>query len=218
MKFIDKEKERVVESYNPNKEYTEEELVIFAQNGNEEVGEYLIRKYKKVVKKKAHFYFMVGADRDDIVQEGMIGIFKAIQNFDITKQTSFHTFAELCINRQIITAIKQAARMKHSPLNTSVSLNKPISEDAHAVTLAEILSTDNDSDPEALLLLKEVMQYIEGNNISSFSQLEHQVWDQYIKGKTYIEIAKNLGKTPKSIDNAIQRTRRKLVSYLNNSS
>jgi RNA polymerase sporulation-specific sigma factor len=194
--------------------YTEEQLVELAQKENEEAGEYLIRKYKEVVKRKAHLYFMVGADRDDIVQEGMIGIFKAIKSFDDTKQTSFHTFAELCINRQIITAIKQAARMKHSPLNTSVSLNKPIFDDSQMVTLAETLSSDSNSDPEALLLLKEVMGFIEGEGSSAFSNLEYLVWNQYLQGKSYSEIAESLEKSPKSIDNAIQRTKRKLSFYL----
>lgn len=194
--------------------YSEEQLVKLAQQGNEEAGEYLIRKYKDVIRTKAHLYFMAGADRDDIVQEGMIGIFKAIKSYDETKHTSFRTFAELCINRQIITAIKQATRMKHSPLNTSVSLNKPINDDSQLVTLAETLSTDSDSDPEALFLLKEVMDYIEGNKTSSFSDLEYMVWCQYMQGKSYKEISKNLGKSPKVIDNAIQRTKRKLASYL----
>lgn len=194
--------------------YTEEELVKLAQKENEEAGEYLIRKYKEVVKRKAHLYFMVGADRDDIVQEGMIGIFKAIKCFDNTKHTSFHTFAELCINRQIITAIKQATRMKHSPLNTSVSLNKPIFDNSQMLTLAETLSSDSNSDPEALLLLKEVIDFIEGNGGSAFSDLEYLVWSQYLQGKSYSEIAEKLEKSPKSIDNAIQRTKRKLSFYL----
>lgn len=194
--------------------YTEEELVKLAQNGNEEAEEYLIRKYKEVVKTKAHLYFMVGADRDDIVQEGMIGIFKAIRSYDDTRQTSFRTFAELCINRQIITAIKQAGRMKHSPLNTSISLNKPIIDDTHIVTLAETLSSDSNSDPEALLLLKEVIDYIEGKRPSSFSNLEYTVWSQYLQGKSYKEISESLGKSPKAIDNAIQRTKRKLAAYI----
>ncbi|MGI6728573.1 MAG: RNA polymerase sporulation sigma factor SigH [Anaerovoracaceae bacterium] len=194
--------------------YSEEELVEMAKNGNEEAGEYLIRKYKKVVKTKAHLYFMVGADRDDVVQEGMIGIFKAIKSFDDTKETSFRTFAELCINRQIITAIKQATRMKHSPLNTSVSLSKPITEDSRSVTLAETISSDSNSDPEALFIMKEMLSYIEGNGPSAFSDLEYRVWNQYLKGKSYREISEALGKSQKSIDNAIQRTKRKLANYI----
>lgn len=197
--------------------YTEEELAVMARDGHEDAEEYLIRKYKTSVKTKAQLYFMAGADRDDIVQEGMIGIFKAIRGFDPDRQASFRTFAELCINRQIITAVKRATRLKHSPLNTSVSLNKPITSDRSPEkeqTLAETLSTDSDSDPEALLLLKEVMDYIQQNGSEIFSDLEMQVWNEYLQGKTYVQIARKTHKSPKAIDNAIQRTKRKLEMYL----
>ena len=119
-----------------------EKLVMLAQNGDNNAEEFLIRKYKNVVRSKAHLYFMVGADSEDIVQEGMIGIFKAIRSYDRTKQASFHTFAEICINRQIITAIKRATRLKHSPLNTSVSLSKPLSDTEPDTTLEEVLSSN----------------------------------------------------------------------------
>lgn len=196
------------------KTHSEEELVGLAQKGNEEAEEYLIRKYKDLIRTKARLYFMMGADHDDIMQEGMIGIFKAIKSYDPTKQASFHTFADLCINRQIITAIKQAARMKHSPLNTSVSLSRPVSAEPQAITLAEVLPTDSDSDPESLLLLKEVLDYLEGSEQGSFSNFEHTVWKEHLQGKSYAEIAQNLGKSAKSIDNAIQRTKRKIALYL----
>lgn len=193
---------------------TDEQLVTMAQDGDEEAEEYIIRKYKDVVRSKAHLYFMVGADSEDIVQEGMIGIFKAIRSYNETKQASFRTFAEICINRQIITAIKRATRLKHSPLNLSVSLNKPIEDNDNVKTLAETLSSDSDSDPEALYLLKEELDYIEGNGTDIFSDLELRVWNEYLQGKTYTEIAETIGKTPKAIDNAIQRTKRKLEVYL----
>lgn len=194
--------------------FTDEQLVTMAQDGDEEAEEYIIRKYKDVVRSKAHLYFMVGADSEDIVQEGMIGIFKAIRSYNESKQASFRTFAEICINRQIITAIKRATRLKHSPLNLSVSLNKPIEDNDTVKTLAETLSSDSDSDPEALLLLKEELDYIEGNGADIFSDLELRVWNEYLQGKTYTEIAEVIGKTPKAIDNAIQRTKRKLEVYL----
>lgn len=196
---------------------TDEELVKLAQMGDEDVEEYLINRYKELVKSKSHLYFMVGADREDIVQEGMIGMFKAIRSYDEGKDASFRTFAELCINRQIITAIKGAARLKHLPLNTSVSLNKPMSanDDTAQTTLAETLSSDSTSDPEALLLLKEVANYIVGNGTDIFSELEMKVWNEYLHGKSYTEIAKDMGKSPKTIDNAIQRTKRKLNLYFN---
>ncbi|MDD4564949.1 MAG: RNA polymerase sporulation sigma factor SigH [Eubacteriales bacterium] len=191
-----------------------EKLVTLAQNGDNNAEEFLIRKYKNVVRSKAHLYFMVGADSEDIVQEGMIGIFKAIRSYDKTKQTSFHTFAEICINRQIITAIKRAARLKHSPLNTSVSLSKPLSDMEPDTTLEEVLSSNSNTDPEAIFLLKENMGYIEGNGADIFSDLELSVWNEYLKGKSYIQIAEITGKSIKTIDNAIQRTKRKLELYL----
>jgi RNA polymerase sporulation-specific sigma factor len=195
-------------------EYEDEELVVLAQNGDENAEEFLIRKYKDVVRSKAHLYFMVGADREDIMQEGMIGIFKAIRSYNKTRQASFHTFAEICINRQIITAIKRATRLKHSPLNTSVSLSRPISDKDPAKTLEETLSSNSNTDPEALFLLKEDMDYIEGNGADIFSDLELSVWNEYLQGKTYLEISEITGKSSKAIDNAIQRTKRKLELYL----
>lgn len=195
-------------------EFTDEKLVTLAQNGDEIAEEYLIRKFKNVVRSKAHLYFMVGADSEDIVQEGMIGIFKAIRSYNKTKQASFHTFAEICINRQIITAIKRATRLKHSPLNSSVSLSKPLSDTEPDTTLEETLSASSNTDPEALFLLKEDMGYIEGNGAEIFSDLELTVWNEYLKGKSYLQIAVITGRSPKAIDNAIQRTKRKLELYL----
>ncbi|MEL7655613.1 MAG: RNA polymerase sporulation sigma factor SigH [Bacillota bacterium] len=195
-------------------EITDEKLVTLAQEGDEIAEEFLIRKYKDVVRSKAHLYFMVGADNEDIVQEGMIGIFKAIRSYNMTKQASFHTFAEICINRQIITAIKRATRLKHSPLNTSVSLSKPLSDTEPDTTLEETLSSNSNTDPEALFLLKEDMGYIEGNGAEIFSDLELTVWNEYLKGKSYLQIAEITGRPPKAIDNAIQRTKRKLELYL----
>jgi RNA polymerase sporulation-specific sigma factor len=191
-------------------EFPDEKLVLLAQGGDENAEEYLIRKYKDVVRSKAHLYFMVGADSEDIVQEGMIGIFKAIRSYNKTKQASFHTFAEICINRQIITAIKRATRLKHSPLNTSVSLSKPLSDTEPDTTLEETLSSNSNTDPEALFLLKEDMGYIEGNGSEIFSDLELTVWNEYLKGRSYLQIAEITGRSPKAIDNAIQRTKRKL--------
>lgn len=193
---------------------TEEDLVFLAQNGDESAEEVLIRKYKDLIRTKARLYYMMGADHDDIMQEGMIGIFKAIKSYDPLKQASFHTFADLCINRQIITAIKSASRMKHSPLNTSVSLSKPVSEEQQAMTLGELLPTDSDSDPESLFLLKEVVDYLEGREPGSFSEFEHKVWKEHLVGKSYLEIGASLGKPTKSVDNAMQRIKRKITLYL----
>jgi RNA polymerase sporulation-specific sigma factor len=189
----------------------DELLVKEALKGDLDAEEYLIRKYKNVVRGKANSYFIVGADNEDIVQEGMIGIFKAIKGYNEDRNASFQTFAEICINRQILTAIKAAQRQKHSPLNNSLSFSDAISNEADK-TLEDTLASDNYSDPEKLYILKEEMDDLEEN--ISFSDMELRVWNEYMKGHNYNDIAKKIGKSPKSIDNAIQRTKRKLEEYL----
>lgn len=193
---------------------TDEVLVELSQKGDGEAEEYLIGKYKEVVKGKAHLYFIVGADSEDVVQEGMIGIFKAIRGYDNDKQASFRTFAELCINRQIITAIKRANRLKHAPLNTSVSLNKPLDDGEQLSTLAETLYGGSDTDPESLLLLHEIVDFIASNGGNIFSKMEIAVMSEYLQGKGYTKIAEEMGRSPKAIDNAIQRTKKKIAAYL----
>lgn len=193
--------------------FSDDELVAMARKGDHDAEEYLIQKYKDTARSRSHLYFMVGGDREDIVQEGMIGIFKAIRSYDPEKQASFRTFVELCISRQIITAIKRAGRMKHSPLNTSVSLWRPVSEEENGNTLADTLSSDSDSDPETVLLLTEIIDYVTREDSKVFSELEMKVWMEYIQGKSCSQIAEEMERTPKSIDNAIQRTKRKLNLY-----
>ena len=195
------------------KAFTDDELVTMARNGDVDAEEYLIQKYRDTAKSRARLYFMVGGDKEDIVQEGMIGIFKAIRSYDPEKEASFRTFAELCISRQIITAIKQAGRLKHSPLNTSVSLWKQVSEEDNGNTLADILSSDSNSDPETVLLLTEIIDYVTKEDSKVFSELEMKVWMEYIQGKSCAQIAEEMGRTPKSVDNAIQRTKRKINLY-----
>ncbi|MBQ8589406.1 MAG: RNA polymerase sporulation sigma factor SigH [Firmicutes bacterium] len=192
---------------------TDDELVNLARGGDADAEEFLIQKYKDTARSRAHLYFMVGGDKEDIVQEGMIGIFKAIRSYDPEKQASFRTFAELCISRQIITAIKRAGRMKHSPLNTSVSLWRPVSEEDNGNTLADTLSSDSDTDPETVLLLTEIIDYVTQEDSKVFSELEMKVWMEYIQGKSCSQIAAEMVRTPKSIDNAIQRTKRKINLY-----
>ena len=199
------------------KAFTDDELVTMARNGDVDAEEYLIQKYRDTAKSRARLYFMVGGDKEDIVQEGMIGIFKAIRSYDPEKEASFRTFAELCISRQIITAIKQAGRLKHSPLNTSVSLWKPVSEEDNGNTLADILSSDSNSDPETVLLLTEIIDYVTKEDSKVFSELEMKVWMEYIQGKSCTQIAAEMGRTPKSVDNAIQRTKRKINLYFGGS-
>ncbi len=193
----------------------DEELAALAQGGDSDAEEFLIRKYKEVVKSKAHLYFIAGADHEDIMQEGMIGIFKAIRAYDGSRDASFHTFAEICINRQILTAIKVAARMKHAPLNNSLSIDMPLSDDSDSEkTLGDTLRAADYDDPEKLIIFKENMDFIEGRGGEIFSELELRVWNEYLKGRSYAEIARTLGKNVKTVDNAIQRTKRKIEVYL----
>ena len=193
---------------------TDEELVASAQGGDLEAEEFLIRKYKELVRSRSQFYFIIGADGDDVVQEGMIGLFKAIQSYSTDKAASFRTFAELCVNRQIITAIKTASRLKHGPLNDSVSLNDPVNEEEQGTTLGEILHAGSDVDPEEELLMKDLMDSINSNEQNMFSAFEMQVWNEYLRGRSCREIAQILEKSPKAVDNAIQRTKKKIMASI----
>ena len=193
---------------------TEEEIVVEAKNGNSRAQEYVISKYESFVKVKSKSYFLIGADKEDIYQEGMIGLYKAIRDFNYEKSTTFRGFAELCITRQIITAIKTATRQKHIPLNTYVSLNKPVSEDDSERTLLDILSSMKISDPEELIIGKEEKKYIEEAISKVLSDLEMEVLQSSLDGKSYQEIACDLDRHAKSIDNALQRVKRKLEKCL----
>ncbi|MCR4420311.1 MAG: RNA polymerase sporulation sigma factor SigH [Clostridia bacterium] len=192
----------------------DEEIVELAQAGNDEAQEYLINKYKNFVRAKARSYFLIGADREDIIQEGMIGLYKAIRDFRGEKLSSFRAFAELCITRQIITAIKTATRQKHIPLNSYVSLNKPIYDEDSDRTLMDIISGTRISDPEELIISREEFDDIEEKMGEILSSLEWQVLVSYLEGKSYQEIALSLKRHVKSIDNALQRVKRKLERYL----
>lgn len=196
------------------KDRSDEELVAQAKNGNNRAQEYLISKYENFVKAKAKSYFLIGADKEDIYQEGMIGLYKAIRDFNPEKSTSFKSFAEICVIRQIITAIKTATRQKHIPLNTYISLNKPIYEEESERTLLDVLAGLKISDPQELMISKEQMDYIEGKISKVLSGLELEVLTSYLDGKSYQEIATDLERHSKSIDNALQRVKRKLEKCL----
>lgn len=194
----------------------DEDIVLEAKQGNKLAQEYLINKYENFVKSKARSYFLIGADKEDIYQEGMIGLYKAIRDYKLDKLTSFRAFAELCITRQIITAIKTATRQKHIPLNTYVSLNKPIYEEESERTLLDVLSGLKITDPEEMMISKEKMEHIEKEIQKTLSDLEMEVLMSYLDGKSYQEIACDLDRHAKSIDNALQRVKRKLEKCLNN--
>lgn len=197
------------------KNMLDEEVVLEAKEGNVRAQEYLINKYKNFVKAKAKSYFLIGADREDIYQEGMIGLYKAIRDFRTDRLASFKAFAELCITRQIITAIKTATRQKHIPLNTYISLNKPIYDDESDRTLMDVLSEAKVSDPEELVISREEIGCIQNEMEEVLSALEMEVLMSYIDGKSYQEIACDLDRHAKSIDNALQRVKRKLEKFLN---
>jgi len=192
----------------------DEELVESVRYGDDEALEYLIQKYKTFVRGKARSYFLIGADREDIVQEGMIGLYKAIRDFRDDKLASFKAFAELCVTRQIITAIKTATRQKHVPLNSYISLDKPMYDDESDRTLMDVIGGAKVSDPEELMIHQEEFTDIELKMAELLSGLERDVLMLYLDGRSYQEIAVDLRRHVKSIDNALQRVKRKLEKYL----
>jgi len=192
----------------------DEELIELIHDGESEALDYLIKKYRNFVRAKARSYFLIGADREDIVQEGMIGLYKAIRDFQEDKLASFKAFAELCITRQIITAIKTATRQKHIPLNSYVSLDKPIYDEESDRTLMDVISGAKVLDPEELLINREKLNNIEEKVMELLSDLERKVLALYLDGRSYQEISDELDRHVKSIDNALQRVKRKLERYL----
>ena len=194
--------------------YSDEKIVEMSHNGDSAAEEYLLDKYKNFVRSKARSYFLVGADHEDIVQEGMIGLYKAIRDYRPDKLSSFRAFAELCITRQIITAIKTATRQKHIPLNNYVSLNKPLYDEESDRTLLDVIIEGRTSDPEEMIINMENIGNIRAKINEVLSGLEQEVLNAYLDGRSYQEIAESLGRHVKSIDNALQRVKRKLEKYL----
>ena len=171
----------------------------------------LLERYNNVVNMKANKFFMIGAEREDMVQEGMIGLYKAVKSFDLNKQNSFKTFANLCIERQLITAVKNSNRQKHIPLNSSVSLNASAYEESDDTTIMEVLETNTVDDPSDIIAQKEYYKFIETKIDESLSSFEKKVLDQYKQGKSYVAIAEKLDTKVKSVDTAIQRIRKKAI-------
>ena len=199
-----------------NSQQDEYDIVLKASKGDKIALEYIIKKYKNFVKAKAKSYFLIGADKEDIIQEGMIGLYKAVRDFDASKTNSFKGFADICITRQIITAIKTATRQKHIPLNSYISLNKPVYDEESERTLLDIIATSIVTDPEELIISKEELKHIESRMNELLSDLELQVVEYYLNGKSYQYIADKLKRDVKSIDNALQRVKRKLEKHLEN--
>ena len=189
---------------------SDEEMVELIHLGNSDVLDFLITKFQPIVRMKARMYFIIGGDREDIIQEGMIGLYKAIRDFRPDRLSSFKVFAELCITRQIITAIKTATRQKHIPLNTSISLDKPMYDEDQERTLLDIISGPTLDDPEDLIIHKESFSFMEEEMNKVLSGLEKEVLTLYLEGQSYREISEVLNRQVKSIDNALQRIKRKL--------
>lgn len=194
---------------------TDEEVVRIAQvEKREDAVDFLVNKYKNFVRAKARTYFLVGGDREDIIQEGMIGLYKATRDYKSGRLASFRAFAELCVTRQIITAIKSATRQKHQALNNYVSLSKPAYDDDNERTLLETLESSEVTDPEEMFLEEEELHNLEEVMGHVLSDLEWDVLIDYLDGVSYQEIANRTNRSVKSIDNALQRVKRKLVTYL----
>ena len=189
---------------------TDERVIAFIQGGDAMAQDYIIHKYKSLVKVKSRAYFLIGADKEDIIQEGMIGLYKAIRDYRQDKPASFHSFAELCITRQIITAIKTATRQKHAPLNSYISLNKSVDDEDTVKSYIDLLVETSMLNPEDILIGREDKRYIENHIAKNLSPLECRVLNLYMQGKTYLEIACMTERNEKSIDNAIQRIRHKV--------
>jgi RNA polymerase sporulation-specific sigma factor len=187
------------------------DLILAAQAGDENASSMLIAKYRSFVRCKARSYFLAGADRDDVLQEGLIGLYKAIRDYRPERQASFRSFAELCVTRQLITAIKTASRQKHTPLNTYVSLQRPTSaEDEGDRVLSEILAARDVCDPADVVISAWEAASIKEGFTGALSSFETDVLGLYVNGRSYNEIADRLGRHPKAVDNALQRVKRKV--------
>ncbi len=212
------QKENVFFSVDKFDGMTDEQIVLEVQKGDKQALSYLMNKYKELVNIKVSKYFMVGAERDDIVQEGLIGLFKAIKMFKKDKNNSFKSFANMCIERQLITAIKSSTRQKHMPLNSYLSLNASAydNEEENGIELINTLDNKMVEDPLETVMKKEYYEQIESSMEKSLSTFEKQVLDGYVKGYSYVTIAKQLDSPVKSVDNAIQRIRKKAIKNMLN--
>ncbi len=197
----------------------DEELINQVKNGDKNALEYLISKYKEMVESKVNKYYIIGAEKEDIVQEGLIGLYKAIKDYKVDKQNSFKSFANLCIERQLITAIKSSNRQKHMPLNSYLSLNMPVynNEDENNETeLLEIFNSNVVEDPLDTITKREYYSDVESVIDTSLSSFEKKVLNRYVQGESYVQIAEKLDAPVKSVDNAIQRIRKKTIKNLVN--
>ena len=212
------QEENVFFSINEYSKMTDEEIIKEIRNGDKQALTYLMNKYKEIVNLKVGKYFMIGAEKEDIIQEGLIGLFKAIKTFNAEKNNTFKTFANMCIERQLITAIKSSNRQKHMPLNSYLSLNMSAydNEEENGAELMDTFDSKTIEDPLETIINKEYYDEIEKSIDKTLSQFEKQVLDRYMKGESYVTIAKRLDSPVKSVDNAIQRIRKKAMKNLPN--
>jgi len=191
-------------------------LVVAARDGDQLAACELVKRYRPLIRSKARSYFLVGADRDDIIQEGMIGLFKAIRDYDPSREASFHSFAELCVTRQMITAVKASTRRKHSPLNGYVSLSRPTAPDDDGERLlSDIIAAKEICDPAEIVVGTWESNCIRSGVVEALSGFEHEVLRLYTSGASYRDIAENLGRHTKAVDNALQRVKRKMEIQVN---
>lgn len=200
-----------------NYEHTrDEELIDRLREGENSIMDYIMDKYKNLVRSKAKSMYILGADTEDLIQEGMIGLFKAVRDYDCGRDASFYTFADLCISRQMYTAVQASQRKKHWPLNSYVSLSTEAKEQENEKVLQDIVAVDEQNNPEAMFLDKERTEFLETQIDKELSAFEKQVLDLYLTGMTYSEIARVLGRDDKSTDNALQRVKSKIKKILKN--
>ena len=195
----------------PYDRLTDEELIERIRGGDTLAEEFLYGKYRKIIRAKSRSYFLVGADYDDLVQEGMIGLYNAVREYTPVRNVSFHAYADLCITRQILTAIKNATRKKHSPLNSYISFSQPISDGNETEkTLADILESSSSEDPEKALLGRETLEMLSYDMQHLLSPLERKTLTRYLRGLSYQQIGDEIGRSRKCVDNTIQRIKKKL--------
>lgn len=200
-------------------QYSDEELMMYLQDGEVGIIDFIMNKYKNLVKSKAKSMYILGADKDDLIQEGMIGLFKAVRDYDSGRDASFFTFADLCISRQMYTAVQASRRQKHIPLNTYISLYATAKENAENeedMALVNVLALKSEQSPEEMLIDKENLEQLEKTIEKELSSFEKQVLDLYLTGMRYTQIAKVLGRDEKSTDNALQRIKTKLKKAISN--
>lgn len=206
-----KEKIREIDDLNV---LTDDEIIIKIHDGNKHAYNFLIKKYDNIVRHKVTTYFLIGSDREDVIQEGYIGLYKAICDYNQERKMSFRSFAEMCITRQIITSIKSATRLKHTPLNSYISIYKPVHDDQSERTLLETINNKFSQDPLNSLMIQEERLYIQAQLQKALTRLEHNVLKFYLQGYTYEEMATKLNCREKSIDNALQRIKRKVSEMI----